>query len=127
MGFATSTRCDGRNATRRLLLDLDDLALDRAYDVLGDALVELQRHTGSASDTLTLQDQDGVADALGYVDADSLMAAVSEAARTIVWTSDDTWRRIRSSLHGPHGRLAHRDREIRPGVVVRDGEIHVGR
>jgi [protein-PII] uridylyltransferase len=113
------------DASRRLLLDLDDLALDRAYDVLGDARVELQRRAGSASNKLTLQDQDGVADALGYVDADSLMAAVSEAARTIAWTSDDTWRRIRSSLHGPHGRLAHRDREIRPGVVVRDGEIRV--
>ncbi len=113
------------DATHRVLFDLDTVTLAAAYDVLGDARVELQRHTGSASNKLTLQDQDGVAAALGYVDADSLMAAVSEAARTIAWTSDDTWRRIRSSLSGPRGRLAHREREIRPGIVLRDGELRV--
>jgi [protein-PII] uridylyltransferase len=112
-------------ATRRLLFEPDDLVLDRAYAVLGDARVELQRRTGSASNVLTLEDQDAVADALGYRDADSLMAAISDAARAIAWTSDDMWRRIRSSLSGPSGRLARRDRAVRPGVVLRDGELRV--
>ena len=125
MGCATCTRCDGRRQRVACCSTWTISTLDVRMTCLVTLAVELQRRTGSASNKLTLQDQDGVAAALGYVDADSLMAAVSEAARTIAWTSDDTWRRIRSSLHGPHGRLAHRDREIRPGVVVRDGEIRV--
>jgi [protein-PII] uridylyltransferase len=112
-------------ATRRLLFEVDRGAIDDAYGVLAGARVELQRPTRGASNKLMLQDQDTVAAALGYVDADGLMAAISQAGRTIAWTSDDAWRRVRSSLRGPLGRLARRDRELRPGVVLRDGELHV--
>jgi len=112
-------------ASRHLLFDQDRDALDDAYEVLAKACVELQRPTGSPTNTLTLQDQDAVATALAYTDADALMAAISQAARTIAWTSDDVWRRVRSSLVGPVGRVAQRDRELRPGVVLRDGELRV--
>ena len=50
------------------------------------------------------------------------MADVSASARLIAWTSDDAWRRIVSSLRGPVGRVARRDRPIAAGVVLRDGE-----
>src|SRR5207237_2966975 len=74
---------------------------------------------------LSLQDQDAVATALEYDDADALMAGLASAARAIAWTSDDTWRRVESSLRGPLGRIARRDRELAPGLILRDGEIHV--
>ena len=77
------------------------------------------------SNRLTLQDQDAVSHALHHADADALMATLAAAARTIAWTSDDTWRRFESSLRGPVGRIARRDRELVPGVVLRDGEVHV--
>jgi [protein-PII] uridylyltransferase len=74
---------------------------------------------------LVLEDQDPVAAALGLADADGLMAGIAEAARLIAWTSDDTWRRIASSVRGPLGRLARRTRALAPGVDLRDGEVHV--
>ncbi|MGH9184608.1 MAG: ACT domain-containing protein, partial [Acidimicrobiales bacterium] len=58
--------------------------------------------------------------------ADELMTRLSAAARTIAWTSDDTWSRVRSSLTGPLGRLARRDRRVAPGLVLREGEVHLG-
>jgi [protein-PII] uridylyltransferase len=51
------------------------------------------------------------------------MAGVAAAARIIAWTSDDAWRRIRSSLRGPTGRMARRDHALAPGVVLREGEV----
>ncbi len=112
-------------AARSILLEHDELSLACAYDTLLDARVELQRRTARPSNVLLLQEQDGVAEALGMVDSDALMAAVASAARAIAWTSDDAWRRVRSSLRGPLGRIAKRDRVLDEGVVLRDGEIHL--
>jgi [protein-PII] uridylyltransferase len=104
---------------------LEDPALSSAGGVLTDARVELHRITGRAGNLLLLQDQDAVAAALGYADADALMAAIAGAARVIAWTSDDAWRRIGSWLEGPKGRGGGGDRPVEPGVVVRDGEVAV--
>ncbi|MDQ1404316.1 MAG: [protein-PII] uridylyltransferase, partial [Actinomycetota bacterium] len=112
-------------AAHRILIDHDAGALARAYDTLLDTRVELQRHSGKPSNVLVLEDQDPVAAALGLADADGLMAGIAEAARLIAWTSDDTWRRIASSVRGPLGRLARRTRALAPGVDLRDGEVHV--
>ena len=111
---------------RELLWQGDDVALDRAYDVLLATRVELHRRTGRPGDVLALQEQDAVAAALGHRSADDLMRAVASAARTIAFRSDDTWRRVESSLRGPIGRIARRDRELATGVVLRDGEVHLG-
>ena len=43
------------------------------------------------------------------------MAAVAAAARTIAWTSDETWDRIGSSLQGPRVGGAPADRPSAPG------------
>jgi [protein-PII] uridylyltransferase len=112
-------------AARRVLFDDDPPGLDAAYDVLLDARVELHRRVGRPGDRLLLQEQDGVAEALGDEDADVLMARVAGAARTIAWTSDEVWQRIGSSLRGPLGRIARRDRPVGDGVVLREGELHL--
>ncbi len=101
----------------------NDPSLRQAADVLATARVELQRSTGRASNTLLLQDQDVVASALGKADADALMAAVADAARTLAWASDDGWRRVGSWLRGPRGRGGSRDKPLEPGLVRRDEEI----
>jgi len=111
-------------AARQILLDHDSQSLSRAYGVLLDVRVELQRRSGRPSNIVGLHDQAAVAKALGDVDADALMARVAEAARSIAWTSDDTWHRIRSGLRGPLAR-GGRTRPIAAGVVLRDGEVHV--
>jgi [protein-PII] uridylyltransferase len=112
-------------AARRILFDVDDAELERPYQLLLEARVELQRQSGRGSNQLLLQELDSVADALGYEDADRLMASIATAARTIAWTSDDAWRRVESSLRGPLGRIVRRDRELAPGIVLRDGEVHL--
>jgi [protein-PII] uridylyltransferase len=55
---------------------------------------ELHRATGRFVNTLLLQDQDRVAEAMGYVDADALMLNVASAAHSIEWATERFWRRI---------------------------------
>ncbi len=112
-------------AARPQLANGDPEALAEAGDVLLAARVELHRRAGRPSDRLVLQEQDGVADALGYEDADALMAAVARAARTVAWIGDEAWGRTESSLAGPTGRLARSDRQVGPGVLLRDGEVRL--
>ena len=108
---------------RHLLWEGDDVALEGAYDLLLATRVELHRRTGRAGDVLALQEQDSVAAALGFAGADDLMREVASAARTIAFRSDDTWRRIESSLRT--SRLVRRSRQLDAGVVLRDGEAHL--
>lgn len=97
--------------------------VDAAHDTLLSVRVELHRRVGKALDRLLLQEQDAVAASLGCADADTLMAAVSSAARTIARTGDDAWRRVASARAGPRGRTTGRDRPLGPGLVLRDGEV----
>ena len=108
-----------------VLLEGDRDSLRQAYDVLLGARVELHRATGRPGDVLLLQEQDAVAERLGLTDADQLMAMVSAAARTIAWTSDESWRRVTSTLAGPASGGFRRDHPVATGVVLRDGEIHL--
>jgi [protein-PII] uridylyltransferase len=79
-----------------LLADYADLAsLDEPVSLLTAIRVELHRTAGREQNKLLLQDQDQVAAALGFADADALMFAVSTAGRQIAWVSDDVWRRRR--------------------------------
>lgn len=110
---------------RPLLWEGDDRALAEAYEVLLDARVELHRRTGRPGDVLLLQEQDGVAAAVGDTDADELLHRVAAAGRTIAFRSDDAWRRIESSLRGPLGRIFRRDRALTHDLVLRDGEVHL--
>jgi len=109
----------------RVIVEHDDASLVSAYGVLLDARVELQRSTGRESNSLNLQDQLGVAKNLGFSSSDELMTGVAEAARTIAWTSDDTWRRIRSGLRGALGRVGRRSKEVARGITLYDDELHV--
>jgi [protein-PII] uridylyltransferase len=112
-------------AAGHIVLDRDDELLEPAHEALLAVRVELHRFTGKTSDRLSLQEQDGVAAALGLPDADDLMARVAGAARTIAWTGDETWERIASSLRGPSGRSGSADRHAGPGLVLRDGLVEL--
>ncbi|MCU1428540.1 MAG: glnD [Actinomycetia bacterium] len=110
---------------RSVLENGDASALHEAEDVLLDARVALHRLVNKPSDELLLERQDGVATALGLANSEALMARVSASARTVAWVSDEAWRRVRSSLAGPVGRVFRRDREVDDGLVLRDGSISV--
>ena len=100
----------------------DDEQLDDAEDTLFIVRVALHRVTGRATDVLRLEDQDAVAAAAGFADADSLMAEVSAAGRTIAWIADETWARLRSSAKGVR---APADRVVAPGIELRDGAVRL--
>ena len=70
----------------------EDLA--GAAEVLLATRCELHRATGRFVNTLLLQDQDRVAEAMDFVDADALMLNVSSAAHSIEWATERFWRRV---------------------------------
>ena len=97
--------------------------LAAAHEILLAVRVQLHRQSGRAVDRLFLPEQDGVAEALGYDDADALMGAVATAARRVAWAAGDAWRRVGAWLAGPKGRLGGADRPLGPGLLLRDGEV----
>ncbi|MBT2529155.1 [protein-PII] uridylyltransferase [Streptomyces sp. ISL-99] len=114
---------EGLDAARRRLLDVRDA---------------LHLTTGRATDRLALQEQDQVAGELGLLDADTLLREVYEAARTIAYAGDVTWRevnrvlrarsvrpRLRAMLGG--GKAAPERTPLAEGVVEQDGEVVLAR
>lgn len=114
--------------------------LDRARRVLLDARDALHLATGRATDRLALQEQDQVAAALGLPDADTLLRQVYEAARTVSYATDVTWRevervlrarsarpRLRALLTGGLGSQAPERAPLADGVVDADGEVVLAR
>ncbi|MEU2839259.1 [protein-PII] uridylyltransferase [Streptomyces sp. NPDC007076] len=113
--------------------------LAEARRVLLDARDALHLTTGRATDRLALQEQDQVAAELGLLDADALLRQVYEAARTLSYATDVTWRevdrvlrarsvrpRLRAMLGG--GRTAAPERSpLAEGVVEADGEVVLAR
>lgn len=109
-----------------------------ARRVLLDTRDALHLVTGRATDRLALQEQDQVAEALGLLDADALLRQVYEAARTISYASDVTWRevdrvlrarsmrpRLRAMLGG--AKPAPERTPLAEGVVEADGEVVLAR
>ncbi|MFJ8662754.1 [protein-PII] uridylyltransferase [Streptomyces sp. NPDC093795] len=124
------------------LADAPREGLDAARRRLLDARDALHLTTGRATDRLALQEQDAVAQELGLLDADTLLREVYEAARTISYATDVTWRevnrvlkarsarpRLRALLTGRTG-VAKPPVERTPlaeGVVEMDGEVVLAR
>ncbi|WP_432101870.1 [protein-PII] uridylyltransferase [Streptomyces sp. bgisy091] len=113
--------------------------LVEARRTLLDARDALHLTTGRATDRLALQEQDQVAGALGLLDADALLRQVYEAARTVSYATDVTWRevnrvlRARSSrprlraLLGGGAKAAPERTPLAEGVVEADGEVVLAR
>ncbi|MFF6998140.1 [protein-PII] uridylyltransferase [Streptomyces sp. NPDC008313] len=114
---------EGLADARRRLLDVRDA---------------LHLVTGRATDRLSLQEQDQVAAELGLLDADTLLRQVYEAARTVAYAGDVTWRevgrvlksravrpRLRALLGG--GRPTAERSPLAEGVVEQDGEVVLAR
>ncbi|MFI9205942.1 [protein-PII] uridylyltransferase [Streptomyces sp. NPDC053048] len=125
------------------LADAPREGLEAARAHLLDARDALHLATGRATDRLTLQEQDQVATRLGLADADALLRGVYEAARTVTYAADVTWRevgrvlksrsgrpRLRRILGGRGGRGGFVEPERIPlaeGVVEQDGEVVLAR
>jgi [protein-PII] uridylyltransferase len=100
--------------------------LAAAHDVLLTVRAELHRRTGRPGSRLLLQEQDGVADGLGYGSADELMANVSSAARAIAWCTGETLRRLSDALDKRFASRFGRPMRVAPNLYVQSGEIQLG-
>ncbi|WP_415951487.1 [protein-PII] uridylyltransferase [Streptomyces sp. KLOTTS4A1] len=120
------------------LADAPRAGLDEARRRLLDVRDALHLTTGRATDRLALQEQDQVAAALGLLDADVLLREVYEAARTISYASDVTWREVGRVLRARKVRPRLRPRwgsrspapersPLAEGVVEQDGEVVLAR
>ncbi|MET7641698.1 [protein-PII] uridylyltransferase [Streptomyces sp. NPDC005438] len=98
--------------------DAPHRGLAEARDTLLDVRDALHLTTGRATDRLTMEDQDQVASFLGLLDADTLLRQVYEAARTVAYASDVTWREVHRVLRD---RAAPRRRLGRSRVLTRGG------
>ncbi|MFF9503950.1 [protein-PII] uridylyltransferase [Streptomyces sp. NPDC014656] len=123
------------------LADAPRDGLDTARRRLLDARDALHLATGRTTDRLALQDQDAVAKELGLLDADTLLREVYEAAGTVTYASDVTWREVgrvlkarsaRPRLRTLLGRAGERKQPaertpLAEGVVEMDGEAVLAR
>ncbi|MFI2169281.1 [protein-PII] uridylyltransferase [Streptomyces pristinaespiralis] len=120
------------------LADAPREGLAEARRVLLDVRDALHLTTGRATDRLALQEQDQVAAELGLLDADALLRQVYEAARTVSYATDVTWREVgrvlRSRAVRPRLRAMLGGRPPQPertplaeGVVELDGEVVLAR
>nr|WP_229891130.1 [protein-PII] uridylyltransferase [Streptomyces mashuensis] len=126
------------------LADAPRDGLDAARTRLLDTRDALHLATGRATDRLALQEQDQVAARLGHDGADGLLRDVYEAAGTVAYAADVTWRevgrvlrsrtagrpRLRRVLGGRGGRGGFVEPQRIPlaeGVVEQDGEAVLAR
>ena len=112
--------------------DAPPAPVQEAHTLLLDVRGELHKRT-RGRDKLLLQEQDSVAEALGYADADALAHAVADAGRTIAWAYDSAWRRAGGVLSQQgwgrrFGRTRRPNRRpLAEGVVEQNGEVVLAR
>ncbi len=117
-GLRDTHALEWARATGVLAEDAAVESVDAAVEVLLRARVALHRLTGRATDRLALDYQDDVADMLGYLTADALMADIADAARHIAWISDASWFWMDRGLAGRREELPA---DLGDGIVVDGG------
>lgn len=111
---------------------------ERAQGFLLDVRWALHTRTSRAADRILLQEQDELAADLGFADADALMTAVAEAARTIDYACEVAWRRVDQALAARHrgsgvsgllrrGSAVPAREPLADGVVRAEGEAALAR
>ncbi|HTH06141.1 MAG TPA: [protein-PII] uridylyltransferase [Ilumatobacteraceae bacterium] len=116
-------RVDRPDVSAALEGPVEDLA--GPADLLLAVRCELHRATGRPVNVLLLQDQDRVAEAMGFADADALMLTISGAAHAIEWATDRFWWRVERLIRaGGRAKTSHIT-DLAPGVVLIDDEAHV--
>ena len=88
-----------------------------AESLLANVREALHTVSGRDKDKLLFQEQDKVAELLGYADADALMSEVAQAARAVDYLLDSTWYRYTHKGKDGAGRFLRR---VRTTTISRD-------
>ncbi|CAN2207031.1 GlnD UTP,GlnB (protein PII) uridylyltransferase [Candidatus Nanopelagicaceae bacterium] len=98
-----------------------------AESVLMSAREALHEVTGRDKDRLLFQEQDKVAENLEYLDADELMSAIAQAARSVDYLLESTWHRLDHRGKDGLGRFLKRPRstQVAPGITIAHQEVSV--
>ncbi|RIJ76385.1 [protein-PII] uridylyltransferase [Nakamurella silvestris] len=119
------------------LADCPHQGLEEARSELLDVRDALHLTAGRGTDRLQIQEQDAVAESLGYPDRDALLTHVAGIGRTVSLAADLTWHRVNRVISGgSRGQLTELGGQFvrRPdrtplanGVVEQDGEAVLAR
>jgi len=114
------------------LVDAPRGSVRDAYRLLLDTRDALHRTSDRALDRLLLAEQDAVAAALNYSDADALLHDVADASRTIAYATDTAWRQVDGLLSKRRRwpirrRSTVNRRPLADGVVEQNGEVVLAR
>jgi [protein-PII] uridylyltransferase len=98
-----------------------------AESVLMNAREALHEVTGRDKDRLLFQEQDKVAEVLKYKDADELMSAIAQAARSVDYLLESTWHRFDHRGKDGLGRFLKKPRttQVAPGITISHQEVSI--
>ena len=99
-----------------------------AESILSNVREALHIVSGRDKDRLFFQEQDSVAELLGYVDADALMSDVAQAARSVDYLLDSTWHRLAYKGKDGAGRFLKKVRStpLSRDISVSNKEVVIG-
>jgi [protein-PII] uridylyltransferase len=98
-----------------------------AESILMNAREALHEVTGRDKDRLLFQEQDRVAEVLSYRDADELMSAIAQAARSVDYLLESTWHRLDHRGKDGLSRFLKRPRttQVAPGITIAHQEVSI--
>ena len=98
-----------------------------AESTLMNAREALHLVTGRDKDRLLFQEQDKVAEILKYRDADELMSAIAQAARSVDYLLESTWHRFEHRGKDGLGRFLKKPRttQVSPGISIAHQEVSI--
>jgi [protein-PII] uridylyltransferase len=101
--------------------------ISSAESVLMNVREALHIVTARDKDRLLFQEQDKVAELLKYKDADVLMSAVAQAARSVDYLLESTWHRLDHRGKDGLGRFLKKPRvtQVSPGITIAHQEVSI--
>jgi [protein-PII] uridylyltransferase len=98
-----------------------------AESILANVREALHVVSGRDKDRLLFQEQDKVAEHLGYADADALMSDVAQAARSVDYLLDSTWYRLKHKGRDGAGRFLKRVRstQLSRDITISNKEVAI--
>jgi len=99
-----------------------------AESIIMNAREALHEVTSRDKDRLLFQEQDKVSELLNYKDADELMSAIAQAARSVDYLLESTWHRLDHRGKDGLGRFLKRPRttQVAPGIAISHQEVSIG-